>query len=800
MVDKVTVSNIVNRVSSGETAAAIANDNKRAINEVIDKLDTFADSHEIGTGPDQVPTNSLLGTSSTVDTGTATDEIPKNSDLGSASLVNTGTGAGDVPLNSGLGSASLVDTGTDFDQVPINTNIVYPVDTVADLRLLAGISVGQKFQLDGHTNQGVGGGVLTATKLYTTEIDDNGYLFTVDGVVIERERKSYVTLQEFGGLADYDYDTGTGTDNASIAQIAEDYCRDNKVSLSIDGRFGIGSAITQRAIKVYGSLPGTSGLYALNDSHRILTADALDIGGECLLKDFTIHGYADRNPTQGGNEDALVDISPFDRCVFDNVEGAYGRQMAFKSRATVSVAENCYVHHMHRDGINFTDSKHRTVNNCRIEYIADDAIACHLPAVTTADEFVYSETVITNNQIFNCYGIKALTSTATITGNRGQMVFGYGVFVGFDGTVGFEEGFIDKKLTTISDNNFENIINLAAVGGGNIGAGVWVSSDIQQISGVVPGQPDALGAFTDDLPYMNEFAATAGHLGTKGITISNNNIMQTWTGGTLISDYDLGEAWTTSGFDDIALTGTLGKDGNSVFGYRFDEAMKGINLKCGATYGVESGIRLQDIEEVTDVNIDLGVMSRLSSRAVSVGLSVSSLHCTNTVINGGSLNLDPLHEHSDRNADGSWNNTGDTNGIFFEANNVYGVAVTNVSFRNVKRILQGTTNINPFNNIYYYEPGKGIAAPFDAADQVLMYTDSDPTSASYGEVLQGSLSNVSVVPTSGSYFIGQTIKNSAPGTNQAEFGSKKISEFIRLTNGSSHVVGTDWGAIELVTA
>lgn len=100
-----------------------------------------------------------------------------------------------------IGDTAQRDTGTDFDQVPLNTNIVYPVATVADLRLLTGISVGQKFQLDGHTNQGVGGGVLTATKPHTTETDDNGYLFIVDGVVIERDcEPDDLKAEDFGAV------------------------------------------------------------------------------------------------------------------------------------------------------------------------------------------------------------------------------------------------------------------------------------------------------------------------------------------------------------------------------------------------------------------------------------------------------------------------------------------------------------------------------------------------------------------------------------------------------------------------
>lgn len=104
--------------------------------------------------------------------------------------------------------------GTDFDQVPLNAGIVYPVANVAALRALTGISVGQRFQLDGHTNQGLGGGPLTATKLHTDEIDNNCSLLVIDGVVIERPEDTVITLEMGGAIGDWD--GTTGTDNSAV--------------------------------------------------------------------------------------------------------------------------------------------------------------------------------------------------------------------------------------------------------------------------------------------------------------------------------------------------------------------------------------------------------------------------------------------------------------------------------------------------------------------------------------------------------------------------------------------------------
>mgnify|MGYP002700416460 CR=1 FL=1 len=112
--------------------------------------------------------------------------------------------------------------GTDFNQTPLNTDIVYPVANVTELRALTGISVGQKFHLDGHTIQGVGGDPLTATKLHTTEVDNNGSLFVVDGVVIERANKGYLLASDFGAV------------DAEDNTIAMQACIDNSDSAILD--------------------------------------------------------------------------------------------------------------------------------------------------------------------------------------------------------------------------------------------------------------------------------------------------------------------------------------------------------------------------------------------------------------------------------------------------------------------------------------------------------------------------------------------------------------------------------------
>jgi hypothetical protein len=305
MVTKVTAANIQDKVTTGDKAAALINDNKRAINQVIDakeeslgnpvndgrlltstaagvrswvdvgrsrtfksltdavdyvtlnpatldQVTTVSDKSEsecislgidypdgnggdyivvedeslivgevIAAGVKQLKLITLryvpIGTAASKDTGTEAGQVPLNSDLGSASLADTGSAQEQVPLNSNLGSASKINIGTNFDQIPLNTNIVYPVATVADLRLLEPTVDNQQVSLLGHTLAGIGGGDFYAMLNDASGVDNNGTKFmTAGGHSWNRKNPNQSTAEDFGLII------GSG-DNTAILQNYADY-------------------------------------------------------------------------------------------------------------------------------------------------------------------------------------------------------------------------------------------------------------------------------------------------------------------------------------------------------------------------------------------------------------------------------------------------------------------------------------------------------------------------------------------------------------------------------------------------
>ena len=673
------------------------------------------------------------------------------------------------------------------------------VSTVAEMKTKS-YEVGQVVETVGYYAEGDAGAARYLVKA-AQAVDGYADHTLANGTVAVLQSGGIVDIKQLGAVGDYNVAAGTGTDNALALQAAQEYCKSKGKGLRLTGRFGTATAIIQRSIRVSGISREVSGIYALNDNHRILTRDALDTGGDCVLENFTIHGYADRNTTQGGDTSALVEISAFDSVTFEGMEGAWSRQMGFKSRAIKSTANNCYMHHLLRDGINFSDSEQRIVTNNIIEYVADDAIACH------SNESNFKTTsVITGNTLFNTFGIKCLSSRFTIANNNGNMLYGYGVTYGK--ASGFTEGEIDIKCSSVSNNNFSNIINTNKVGGGDLGAAIYGRPLFEaNTNGVFSGDYDTtLNAFVDPLETINTYGAGISHIGSMGVSIVGNNVMQTWTGGVTISDFGYGEAWTTSGFSDITLSGTLGFDGNKVSAYRFNTVAENITCMPSVSYGFTLGYEFLNMKRFRNFDASIGQMSRIYKIGISISkdASVSVLQCEGVKIEGGILDMDPMHEQPDREIitgepTGGWTNTSSQNCIGLLSINVRGFVWKNTIVRNMQRTatVSGGGAIAPLIRdlvAYRGDGGAGIGNILASTDQFSIYTDSDPRSASYGQILQGNLSNKSSLPTAEYYFEGQQINNS---DYTATISGDKFVKIIRLTTGNAHVFGVDWGIVPL---
>ena len=98
-----------------------------------------------------------------------------------------------------------------------------------------------------------------------------------------------------------------------------------------------------------------------------------------------------------------------------------------------------------------------------------------------------------------------------------------------------------------------------------------------------------------------------------------NSFAQTFTGGTVISDFGFGEGWTTRGFEDFDINGTLAKDGNDVDCYRFDFTAENTTLRPALSYGFNDlEYFLTLLEGINNIDFELGNMSRIYNSAIHV--------------------------------------------------------------------------------------------------------------------------------------------------------------------------------------
>lgn len=164
------------------------------------------------------------------------------------------------------------------------------------------------------------------------------------------------------------------------------------------------------------------------------------------------------------------------------------------------------------------------------------------------------------------------------------------------------------------------------------------------------------------------------------------------------------------------------------------------------------------------------------------------------------------------NNDGSWNSVGGsvyTSIAIACPSNIRGFTVRNNAFRNcLKPFYNGTgsaySNHHFHNNIVYCEPNasggydganKGIGyLPPAGPDWRYVIEGSDPSDhTTYGHILNECLLSSDAMPTSGWYPVGHIVHDNAPAVaTLTATGGVVRTGWARLTDGSTHVLGTDW--------
>lgn len=530
------------------------------------------------------------------------------------------------------------------------------------------------------------------------------------------------------------------------------------------------------------------------------------------LSDFGVWGPgADASLSYVNNYHGIV-IYDVNRLTIRNVQNAYALTMGFVARNIRDLTiEGCYVHHARIDPINAHACSNCHIRNNRLEFCDDNAIV-----VGVREQAEYNtpaiHAVVTGNFVLCCGGIKGEGITSgTFSNNVLMLNKSYGITVGSSGGP-MLWGNTNSTGITIADNVILDTWYRTALGDaiGPSPNGIYIEiGGIMQAGSLanIPGWNDTgTGTIIPDYDYFHMIGggATVPHPGGYGFTVKGNVCARTRPAVANFTDYGLGPYWTRFAVEyDGPVTETWFSTsiGLTVSGGVRDFIVAG-NVFSGQQY---SFLLTADVRAWNGV-VAQNVMSRFRTGAFFCSNGQTFEH--NVTAYGNLIDGDPLLTNANRNSDGSWADANGPNA--FHLNDAKGFFFRDNRIRNVSRLRTGTNaTFNEWQNniveaqfaaVGYNASNKGVGNCLRAGEEFRYeFRDCDPTSATYGTILNRNVLWADSMPISGTYMIGHFVRNNNR-TVAGSAGSRYIVQgWQRITTGSGHVAGTDWSEMRTLT-
>lgn len=515
-------------------------------------------------------------------------------------------------------------------------------------------------------------------------------------------------------------------------------------------------------------------------------------------RDFTIRGSHDVNRSNINAYPMLVRNT--ERVIFKNLRSQYSRAMGIVARdALVAVATECSVDHCARDGINLANCDYTVTAGNDVSYVDDDAIAVH--------NQYYSDQrnhICIGNRLKFAQGIKMLgVHVASITGNTLDFCTGNAFDIQTLAATELEGGTPSFAVTAIG-NTVSNHINRANIDGLNSAGDIFALSSTSAQAGTlaaIPGtrKPDG----TIDSPYayyrnvyqVGDANSTTPIPMSRGFTISNNTVMRNIERTGLLSDLGHGKFWMRDGEYDVDLSVKAATNPNF---FRLPDtpvfSVNGTgNTFIGGKWFISaSGNGRMVDSKLTDTTIyDCDALITAEPTTNQWGLKLE----------GGEVDLDPYLQHASRNTDGSWAGEGALTAMTLQG--ATGIELVGNTFKNMSRISDYDFNNAVRDGVLLADGNvvwSGVSTRgYSAANQGVGYIpsvgntrvinyDADPANATFGDIINELRRDAQVQPTAGYYVTGWFVE-STPATVA---GTDVVYGWLRLTDGSAHVAGTDW--------
>lgn len=309
--------------------------------------------------------------------------------------------------------------------------------------------------------------------------------------------------------------------------------------------------------------------------------------------------------------------------------------------------------------------------------------------------------------------------------------------------------------------------------------------------------------------------------------IANNSILRTLPDVTNYSDYGMGDYYSgTDGYQDPAVSSAnyrsngivlLGSMENFICSNNTISGLPnaGLYFRSSTSEEPKTAFRNGIVSGNVFTNLNYGV----AKDSVGSGVAYADYQDWTINISNNTFDIDPYHKATIRTLplDGTWASSTALTYIGIMMRNCKNLVIRNNDFSNCYRAVQlndsssaETTDTNCLlaDNVVRCDPvsvlydagNGGVAVPGRGGLFTHLIIDSDPTSATYGKLMNTPSAQASSVPTSGTYVTGHFVKNSNPTTAS----SKTTLGWVRQTVGSGHTVATtttaDWAPIVATTS
>lgn len=611
----------------------------------------------------------------------------------------------------------------------------------------------------------------------------------------------------FGAVGD-----GVANDVASVTA-AWNYAKSTSRILYIPaGAYNLRSATSslepESGMVVYGDGMFRTRLHfnGKTNYHPIRRAPNLSRLDGVEFRDFSISGGHGEGGDFSRLESQLFLIYGADNVSFTRIKAEYSRTMAIATRACMGVTvSECVVQYCARDGINVGDCSFGKVINNLIQYCDDDAIAIHASIPLKVDR----GHTVTGNVIRFSQGIKLLgAKNATITGNTLEFCFGHGIAIHSLKAPG-NEGINGGNGVTITGNTLKNCVNRSIIDGLNSTCPyIYVSGEAAQSGDLaaIPGENDpATGTIVPLYPYFenSQNSITTGPIPNNyNLTISGNVLVRDVPAGVLVSTLGFGQFYTRTGPVDAMLT----EEGFRTTGVTFAPGtLKNVSVTGNVISGIGPAFYLLATSRVIN-----GIVANNTVFDCENGLAVAggnTLHNT-LAFKDNVFDIDPLMTHPNRGPNGTWLTNGNPTAILLQG--ATGFSFGGNTFKNCGRVsdavltqigIVGGSRVEMLSeNILECEPvaegfstaNKGIGFVLRGPGFIHRIVNSDPSSATYGNILNHCAVFADGVPTAGTYVRGHMVRNNNVGLLGTAGNRYIVTGWTRLTTGTNHVVGIDW--------